>query len=101
MLSFTVFKGSKDGTIQKSSTTRPDLKGDQIFLRITASGLYSTDLYYRNVDIALGYEGCGVVKSIGYDIVVFSGTDSKKREAIKLGTNHFYATKGVSEINSE
>lgn len=68
MLSFTVFKGSKDGTIQKSSTTRPDLKGDQIFLRITASGLYSTDLYYRNVDIALGYEGCGVVKSVGLAI---------------------------------
>lgn len=66
MPSFTVFKGSKDGSIQKSTTSKPDqLTGDQVFLRITASGLCGTDEHYRTADMVLGHEGAGVVEAVG------------------------------------
>lgn len=55
MPSFTVFKGSKDGNPVKSTTTRPDeLKGDQVFMRITASGLCGTDLHYVSSTLSVG-----------------------------------------------
>ncbi|EMC92536.1 hypothetical protein BAUCODRAFT_294973 [Baudoinia panamericana UAMH 10762] len=65
MPSFTVFKGSKDGSIHESKTEKPELHGDQVFLKITASGLCGTDLHYRNQDMVLGHEGVGVVESTG------------------------------------
>ena len=84
MPSFTVFKGSKDGSIKKSETTKPELKGDQVLVKITASGLCGTDVHYRNGkpdrfarrqssarsfvfsgDIVLGHEGVGVVEATG------------------------------------
>ena len=43
MPSFTVYKGSKDGYPKKNTTTRPDeLKGDQVHVKVTASGLCGT-----------------------------------------------------------
>lgn len=65
MPSFTVFKGSQDGTIQQSTTTKPALTGDQVHLKVTASGLCGTDLHYRNADMGLGHEGAGVVQDLG------------------------------------
>ena len=65
MVSFTVYKGSKDGSIVKSSTSKSDLKGDQVLLRVTASGLCGTDEHYRTQDMVLGHEGCGVVEAVG------------------------------------
>jgi D-arabinose 1-dehydrogenase-like Zn-dependent alcohol dehydrogenase len=66
MPSFTVFKGSKDGSIKESKTTKPDeLKGDQVMVRITASGLCGTDEHYRHADMVLGHEGVGVVEATG------------------------------------
>ena len=46
MPSFTVYKGSKEGTIVKSTTTKPDLQGDQVLLRVTASGICGTGMSY-------------------------------------------------------
>lgn len=66
MPTFTVFKGSKDGSIKESKTTKPDeLKDDQVVVRITASGLCGTDEHYRTSDMVLGHEGAGVVESTG------------------------------------
>ncbi|RYP53538.1 hypothetical protein DL768_001493 [Monosporascus sp. mg162] len=66
MRTFTVFKGDKSGTPKRSTTTRPDaLKGDQVFLRITASGICGTDLHYKAADMVLGHEGVGVVEEVG------------------------------------
>lgn len=65
MVSFTVYKGSKDGSIVKSSTSKSDLKGDQVLLSVTASGLCGTDEHYRTQDMVLGHEGCGVVEAVG------------------------------------
>jgi hypothetical protein len=46
MPTFTVYKGSKDGVV-KSSSTRPDeLKGDEVFVKVTASGLCGTGESY-------------------------------------------------------
>jgi len=64
MPSFTVFKGSKDG-IKKAESHRPELSGDQILVKITASGLCGTDLHYKHADMALGHEGVGVVEAVG------------------------------------
>lgn len=47
MPSFTVFKGSQDGSIKKSETTKPELKGDQVLVKVTASGLCGTDVHFR------------------------------------------------------
>lgn len=49
MPSFTVFKGNESGAPKKEITTRPDeLSGDQVFVRITASGLCGTGETYQH-----------------------------------------------------
>ena len=35
---------------------------------------------------------------MGMEAVVFSGTDSKREEAIRLGASEFYTTKGVTKF---
>jgi len=35
---------------------------------------------------------------MGCEVIVFSGTDGKKEEAMKLGAKEFYATKGSQEL---
>jgi D-arabinose 1-dehydrogenase-like Zn-dependent alcohol dehydrogenase len=65
MVSFTVYKGAKDGKVYKSQTEKGDLKGDQVLLKVTASGLCGTDLHFRKADMGLGHEGVGVVQETG------------------------------------
>ena len=50
-ISYTVFRGSKSGEIVPSTTTRGPLKGDEVLVEITASGLCGTDLHYKNADV--------------------------------------------------
>ena len=47
MPSFTVYKGSKGGAIKKSETTKGELTGDQVHVKVTASGVCGTDMHYR------------------------------------------------------
>jgi threonine dehydrogenase-like Zn-dependent dehydrogenase len=61
MVEFTVFKGSKEGEIYKSSTTR-EIKPDEVLIKVTHSGLCGTDEHYRHADIGLGHEGAGVIE---------------------------------------
>ncbi|PSN72278.1 GroES-like protein [Corynespora cassiicola Philippines] len=75
MPSFTVFKGSKDGKIVKSQTTRPELKGEDVYVKITASGLCGTDSHYRNADMVLGHEGVGVVEEVGPSVTTLKVGD--------------------------
>ncbi|KAI0202394.1 GroES-like protein [Astrocystis sublimbata] len=66
MPSYTVYKGSESGAPKKETTTRPDeLTGDQVFVKITASGLCGTDLHYREKHMGLGHEGIGIVEKTG------------------------------------
>lgn len=46
MPSFTVFKGQESGVPKQSTTTKPDqLTGDNVFVRVTASGVCGTGMY--------------------------------------------------------
>jgi D-arabinose 1-dehydrogenase-like Zn-dependent alcohol dehydrogenase len=83
MPTFTVFKGSKDGKIVKSETTRPDLKNDEVLVKVTASGLCGTDEHYRHADMALGHEGAGVVQELGPSV-----THLKKGDRVGWGYQH-------------
>ena len=62
---FTVFKGSKSGAITKSTTTKGELKNDQVLVKVTASGVCGTDEHYRKADMVLGHEGVGIVEKTG------------------------------------
>ena len=46
----------------------------------------------------LGHLAIQFASKMGCQVVVFSGTDSKKEEAMKLGATEFYATKGLKEL---
>jgi D-arabinose 1-dehydrogenase-like Zn-dependent alcohol dehydrogenase len=49
----------------------------------------------------LGHLAIQFAAKMGCEVVVFSGTDSKKEEAMKLGATEFYATKGAKELKLE
>ena len=83
MPTFTVFKGQKGGKVVKSQVEKPALKGDQILLRVTASGLCGTDMHYREADMALGHEGVGVVEETGPGV-----TYMKKGDRVGWGYEH-------------
>lgn len=61
MVSFTVFKGSQNGKIVKSTTTR-EVGPDEVLIKVTHSGLCGTDEHQRHRDIVLGHEGSGVIE---------------------------------------
>ena len=46
----------------------------------------------------LGHLAIQFAAKWGCEVVVFSGTENKKEEALSLGAKEFYATKGVSEL---
>ncbi|KAK5071029.1 hypothetical protein LTR64_007532 [Lithohypha guttulata] len=46
----------------------------------------------------LGHLAIQFAAKMGCEVVVFSGSDSKEEEAIKLGAKEFYATKGATEL---
>ena len=102
MPSFTVFKGGKDGHIHKDQTSKPDLKGDQVYLKVTASGLCGTDIHYKEgmrsvssanglsspltssiADMVLGHEGVGIVEAVGPDVKYM-----KKGDRVGWGYEH-------------
>lgn len=46
----------------------------------------------------LGHLAIQFAAKMGAEVIVFSGTDSKKDEAMKLGAKEFYATKDAKEL---
>ncbi|KAI1261294.1 GroES-like protein [Xylariaceae sp. FL1019] len=84
MVSFTVFKGSEKGIPVKSTTEKQDkLTGDQVLMKITASGLCGTDLHYAGADMVLGHEGIGVVEDVGPNVAFL-----KKGDRVGFGYEH-------------
>ncbi|KAH8726676.1 chaperonin 10-like protein [Phaeosphaeriaceae sp. PMI808] len=68
MFEYTVYKGSANGSVYKSTTTRPPLVDDEVLLSITAAGLCGTDNHFRYHDMVLGHEGVGVVEELGPNV---------------------------------
>lgn len=85
MPSFTVFKGSKDGSIKETTTTK-DLGPNEVLIKVTHSGLCGTDIHYKHVDMGLGHEGVGEVTEIGKDVKLF-----KKGDRAGWGCKHFHS----------
>ncbi|CAK1356685.1 alcohol dehydrogenase [Cercospora beticola] len=83
MVSFTVYKGGKDGKVTKATTEKGELERDQVLVRVTASGLCGTDLHYRTADMALGHEGVGVIEDVGPQV-----TYMKKGDRVGWGYLH-------------
>lgn len=81
-ISFTVYKGSKDG-IKEAQTQREDLKKDDVLVRITHSGVCGTDVHYQTADMALGHEGTGIVEATGPDAHIL-----KKGDRVGWGYEH-------------
>ncbi|RAL04501.1 NAD(P)-dependent alcohol dehydrogenase [Aspergillus ibericus CBS 121593] len=77
---FTVFKGSKDGSITEATTHRDDLTRDEVLVRLTHSGVCFTDVHYQHADMALGHEGAGVIEEIGPEV-----QDLKKGDRVGWG----------------
>jgi D-arabinose 1-dehydrogenase-like Zn-dependent alcohol dehydrogenase len=75
MPEFTVFKGSKDGSIVKA-TTKKELGYDEVLVKVTHSGLCGTDEHYKHEDMALGHEGAGIVEEVGASVKTFRKGDS-------------------------
>ncbi|KAF9268652.1 NADP-dependent alcohol dehydrogenase [Marasmius fiardii PR-910] len=48
----------------------------------------------------LGHLAIAFAAKMGCDVVVFSGTEAKREEAMKLGASEFYATQGVSDYST-
>jgi threonine dehydrogenase-like Zn-dependent dehydrogenase len=61
MVTFTVYKGSENGNIVKSTTTR-EIGPDEVLIKVTHSGVCGTDEHHRHRDIVLGHEGAGVIE---------------------------------------
>src|SRR5690348_11421026 len=83
MPSFTVYKGSESGKVVKATTEKPALKGDQVLLKVTASGLCGTDLHYNHADMGLGHEGVGIVEELGPNCTIL-----KKGDRVGWGYEH-------------
>ena len=64
MVDFTVFKGSKEGKIVKSTTTKT-LGPNDVLIKVTHSGLCGTDEHYKHSGCVLGHEGAGIVEEVG------------------------------------
>lgn len=68
MYTWTVFKGSADGTIKESISTSGPLQDNQVLVAIVAAGLCGTDTHQRHSDMVLGHEGVGMVQEIGPNV---------------------------------
>lgn len=82
MPTFTVYKGSESGKIVKGESTR-ELEGDNVLVKVTASGVCGTDEHYKKQDMALGHEGTGVVEDVGPNV-----TYLKKGDRVGWGYEH-------------
>lgn len=61
MVSFTVFKGSKEGSIIEGTTTR-EIGANEVLVKVTHSGVCGTDEHRKHTDMVLGHEGVGIIE---------------------------------------
>ena len=73
--------------------------GATVFNAMQLHGVKSTDRVGVIGVGGLGHLAIQFAAAMGCEVVVLSGTESKKEEAIKLGAKEFYATKGKKELD--
>lgn len=72
--------------------------GATVFNALQLYGVRSTDTVGVIGVGGLGHLAIQFAAKMGCHVTVFSGTESKKEEAIKLGARDFYATKDAKEL---
>jgi D-arabinose 1-dehydrogenase-like Zn-dependent alcohol dehydrogenase len=72
--------------------------GATVFDALQFHGVKSTDRVGVIGVGGLGHLAIQFAAAMGCEVVVFSGTDSKKEESMKLGAKEFYAAKCVQEL---
>jgi D-arabinose 1-dehydrogenase-like Zn-dependent alcohol dehydrogenase len=79
--------------------------GATVFAALANNGVHPTDRVGVIGVGGLGHLAIQFAAKMGLEVVVFSGTDSKKEESLRLGASEFHATKtpgwekGVGQIN--
>ncbi|TRM64903.1 chaperonin 10-like protein [Schizophyllum amplum] len=72
--------------------------GATVFEALNRYGVKPTDRVGVIGIGGLGHLAIQFAAKMGCEVVVFSGTDSKKDEAVKLGATEFHATKGLTSL---
>lgn len=72
--------------------------GSTVYNALHVAGVKSTSRVGIVGIGGLGHLAIQFAAKMGCQVVVFSGTDSKREEALKLGASEFYATKGAKEL---
>jgi D-arabinose 1-dehydrogenase-like Zn-dependent alcohol dehydrogenase len=72
--------------------------GATVFNALQLHGVKSTDRVGVIGVGGLGHLAIQFAVAMGCEVVVFSGTNSKREESMKLGAKEFYAAKGVQEL---
>jgi D-arabinose 1-dehydrogenase-like Zn-dependent alcohol dehydrogenase len=72
--------------------------GATVFNALQFHGIKSTDVVGVIGQGGLGHLAIEFASAMGCEVVVFSSTDSKKDEALKLGAKEFIAAKGKKEL---
>ncbi|CRG89049.1 hypothetical protein PISL3812_06084 [Talaromyces islandicus] len=67
---FVVYRGAPDGSIIETVTSLTDrpLVNDEVYVRVTHSGVCGSDLHCLPLRIALGHEGIGIVEELGPNV---------------------------------
>ncbi|KAL3492313.1 NADP-dependent alcohol dehydrogenase [Aspergillus germanicus] len=87
-----------EGYDTQGSVTSHAVRKEQWLFRIP-DGVKSEDAAPLMFGIGgLGHLAIQFAAKMGCDVVVFSSTENKRAEALKLGASEFYATKGVSDF---
>jgi D-arabinose 1-dehydrogenase-like Zn-dependent alcohol dehydrogenase len=83
-IEFTVYRGSKDGTVTKGQTHR-EIGPNQAVVKVTHSGVCGTDEHALQFGCVLGHEGIGIVTEIGPSV-----TTVKVGDRVGFGYIHSY-----------
>ena len=63
-IDFTVYKGSKDGSIVEAKGHR-DVGPTEALVELSHCGVCGTDEHYRHYEMGLGHEGVGQISELG------------------------------------
>jgi len=72
--------------------------GATVFTALQKLGVRSTDRVGVIGIGGLGHLAIQFAAKMGCEVVVFSGTESKREEAVELGADEFYATRGLEKL---